>query len=206
MHGQCQHTNIVCVFYCEGGALLCHTMSMSTHCILTYEHLQSCMIRAADGHLPYGNTGDKVEALQALRQAVNTVQQRTHSLDVELAKAQKHSVTSAVRHAEMQLELESVTAQLKSCRACKADLEKTISKVGFSTVVGPSINSLRTADVFHTSHSECVAGCTPVQILRSACINTKADQVSTSVLYTRSSMSPVTSHRSVSYSQPVPAV
>lgn len=66
---------------------------------------------------------------QPLRQAVDKLQKETQKLDLELAKAQEQVVFSEVNYAELRLELQTVAAQLKACKARKGELECTISKV-----------------------------------------------------------------------------
>lgn len=67
--------------------------------------------------------------IQLLRQALDKLQSETQAIDDELAKSREQAIFSELERAELRLELETVTAQLKACEASKAQLESTISKV-----------------------------------------------------------------------------
>ena len=67
--------------------------------------------------------------IQLLRQALDKLQSETQAIDDELATAHEQAIFSELERAELRLELETVTAQLKACEASKAQLESTISKV-----------------------------------------------------------------------------
>ena len=72
--------------------------------------------------------------IQLLRQALDKLQSETQTIDDELAKAREKAIFSELECAELRHELETVTAQLKSCEASKSQLESTISKVSQASV------------------------------------------------------------------------
>lgn len=68
--------------------------------------------------------------MQLLRQALDKLQSETHFLDDELGRAREQAIFSEFERAELSHELETVSAQLQTSQASKAELEDTISKVG----------------------------------------------------------------------------
>ena len=71
--------------------------------------------------------------MQLLRQALDKLQSETRILDDELACAREQAIFSEFERAELNHELETVSAQLQASQASKAELEDTISKVGVET-------------------------------------------------------------------------
>ena len=64
-----------------------------------------------------------------MREALGKVQNEMGTTNNQLAKAREKAIYSTLERAELWLELETVIAQLKACRASKVQLDGIISKV-----------------------------------------------------------------------------